>query len=97
MTDKWRHYVKMTSSCYVATQSIQELLRTLFEIKMRKIMVRKKIIIDLNEDGIENPSLEITICHHSASLVMPNDDPRVEFCISPDSNRVLSLLFLHNK
>ena len=25
---------------------------------------------------IENPSLGITVCHHSASLVMPNGDPR---------------------
>ena len=24
----------------------------------------------------ENPSLVITVCHHSASLVMPNGDPR---------------------
>ena len=30
-------------------------------------------------DGIENMSLRITVCHHSASLVMPNDDPRDGF------------------
>ena len=28
------------------------------------------------EDGIENPSLAIAICRHSASLVMPIGDPR---------------------
>ena len=28
------------------------------------------------EDGMENPSLAITVCHHSASLVMPIGDPR---------------------
>ena len=26
--------------------------------------------------GLNNPSLAITVCHHSASLVMPIDDPR---------------------
>ena len=26
--------------------------------------------------GWKNPSLGITVCHHSASLVMPNGDPR---------------------
>ena len=29
----------------------------------------------------ENPSLVITVCHHSASLVMPNGDPRDGFSI----------------
>ena len=29
--------------------------------------------------GYKNPSLEITVCHHSASLVMPNCDPRNRF------------------
>ena len=29
--------------------------------------------------GQKNPSLGITICHHSASLVMPNGDPRDGF------------------
>ena len=30
-------------------------------------------------DGIENPSLVITVCHHLASLVMPIGDPRDGF------------------
>ena len=29
--------------------------------------------------GSKNPSLVITICHHEASLVMPNDDPQDGF------------------
>ena len=29
--------------------------------------------------GWKNPSLGITVCHHSASLVMPNGDPRDGF------------------
>ena len=29
--------------------------------------------------GSKNPSLVITVCHHSASLLMPNGDPRDEF------------------
>ena len=31
------------------------------------------------EDGIENPSLVITVCHHAASLVVPIGDPRDHF------------------
>ena len=31
------------------------------------------------EGGIENPSLVITFCHHSASLVMPIGDPQDGF------------------
>ena len=30
----------------------------------------------------KNPSLEITVCRHSASLVMPNGDPRDGFFYS---------------
>ena len=32
------------------------------------------IIYYLCEDGIENPSLKLTICHHSASILMPIGD-----------------------
>ena len=45
---------------------------------MRYLMVSKNKH-HLSEDGIENPSLAITVCHHSASLVMPNGDPRDGF------------------
>ena len=34
------------------------------------------MILNLCEDGIENLSLVITICHHSASLVMSIGDPQ---------------------
>ena len=47
--------------------------------------------------GEKNPSLGITICHHSASLVMPNDDPRDGFfyptlTLRIDSYRILQEL-----
>ena len=32
-------------------------------------------LLILCEDGQKNPSLAITICHHSASLMMPIGDP----------------------
>ena len=35
--------------------------------------------------GSKNPYPVITVCHHSASLVMPNSDPRGIFFI-PTSN-----------
>ena len=33
--------------------------------------------------GLKSPSLVITVCHLSASLVMPIGDPRDEFSIPP--------------
>ena len=39
-------------------------------------MVSKKRIHYLGEGRIENPSLRITVCHHFASLAMPNSDPQ---------------------
>ena len=41
-------------------------------------MICKKIIHYLFEEGIEKPALEATVCHHSASLAMPNGDPRAD-------------------
>ena len=46
-------------------------------MKMRYLKVSKKKNINyyyVCEDGM---SLTITVCHHSASLVMPNDDPLI--------------------
>ena len=56
----------MTLSCHVASKHIQDFLGAFFKHKMRHVMVSKK-----------NPA--ITVCHHSASLVMPNGDPRDRF------------------
>ena len=42
-------------------------------------MCKTKRIHYLCEGGIENLSLVITTCHHSASLVMPIGDPRDGF------------------
>ena len=33
----------------------------------------------LCEDGIENPTLGITVCHHLVTLMMPNSDPWDQF------------------
>ena len=46
-------------------------------------MVSKKKIHNLCNGKIENPSLGIIVCHHSARLVMPNSDPRDGFSILP--------------
>ena len=40
---------------------------------------QEKETIILVRGGYKNQSLGITICHHLASLVMPNRDPRDEF------------------
>ena len=40
--------------------------------------------------GKKNPSLVITLCHHSASLVMPNGDPRNGFFSPALTNNYIS-------
>ena len=50
-----------------------------FQCKMMYLVMSKKRIHYSCEGGIENPYLVITICHHSASLVMPIGDPRDGF------------------
>ena len=42
-------------------------------------MVRKKNIVYRVRVGKKNPSHAITVCHHSASLVIPIGDPRGGF------------------
>ena len=46
------------------------------------------------------PSLGITICHHSASLVIPNDDPNEGFffytLITPDRRQSKTLILSTN-
>ena len=50
-----------------------------FEIKKKISGEQEKYTIIRARAGKKNPSLEITICHHSAYLVMPNGDPRDGF------------------
>ena len=51
-----------------------------FDYKMRYLVVnKKKESIFRVMVGLKNPSLVITICHHSVSLVMPIGDPRDGF------------------
>ena len=46
-----------------------------FPMKFRYLVVSKKRIHYLCEDGIGNPPLVMAVCHQSASLVVPNSDP----------------------
>ena len=47
--------------------------------------MKKKVVSKKNKSiirvrvGQKNPSLGITVCHHSASIVMQNGDPRDKF------------------
>ena len=41
-------------------------------MSMKKSIIRASV-------GKKNPSLGFTVCHHSASLVMPNGDPKDDF------------------
>ena len=63
-------YVKMMSSCCVASQCIQELLEAFFYIKMSYLMVNKKRIHYLFEDGIAN---SVPRNHRFSSLGKPAD------------------------
>ena len=46
---------------------------------MKTVVSKKKEPTIRVRVGQKNPSLGITVCHRSASLVMPNDDPRDGF------------------
>ena len=76
-------YVKFKSSCHIASQRIRELLGAFFKHKMRHFMVhfmvskKKNPLFALRWDRKIRPSR--SVCHHSASLVMPNRDPRDGF------------------
>ena len=63
--------VVVTSLCYVAFQRIQEFLGALFQKKVRYLMPSKKKDPFLCEDGIEIPSLAITVS--VLSLGKPRD------------------------
>ena len=43
--------------------------------------------------GLKNPSLEITVCHHSASLMMQNGDPRGGFFYPTLTLMIDSIIF----
>ena len=68
------YYVKVTSSFEFASWHIQGLLEAYFKLKKNSGEQEKESIIRVRE-GWKNPSLEITVCHNSASLMMPNGDP----------------------
>ena len=67
---------------YIASRCIQELLGALFKQGNAIFNCeQEKENIFRMKDVLKNPSLVITVCHHSASLVMPNGDPGdVFFC-----------------
>ena len=67
--NKWcQCYVKEMSSCYVATWHIQELLKALFNIRIWSLLVSKKKIHYLCEDGIEKS----VSCDHRLSSLCKN-------------------------
>ena len=70
----------------------------------RLLLKYKKAVFDGEQEkecifsvrmGQKNPSLTVTICHHSASLVMPNGDPRdIFFC--PILTLMIYLYYIKN-
>ena len=68
---------RVTSSCeinkYINTNSGEQEKESTFRVRV----------------GQKNPSLGITVCQHSASLVMPNGDPREGFCYPTLNDRFL--------
>ena len=70
----------MTSSFYGTSQHIQELMGAFFEYEKAIFNGEhgNKSIIYVRM-GKKNLFLAITICHHSASLVMPNSDSQDRF------------------
>ena len=68
-------HIIVTPSGYATLQHIQELLG----VKMRYLMVSKKKDPFLRENGIENVSFVITVCHRLASLQMSNSDPQDKY------------------
>ena len=73
------------SSYDVAYQRIQKLFRAFsFEHKMQYLVMSKiKNLYNECEGRIEKSVPRITVCHHSASLVMPNGDPQDRFFYPP--------------
>ena len=70
----------MTPSYHVTLQRIQHVKERLGAfLKTQKLVFngeQEKESITPVRMGLKNASIVITICHHLASLVMPNDDPR---------------------
>ena len=68
------------SSCHVTSKRFQELLEAF--LKYKNVIFNgeqeKEFIIPVRM-RYKNMYLVITVCHHSASLVMPNGDPRDRF------------------
>ena len=69
------------TACDIASQRIQGFLETYF-----KIIGEQEKYIFYVKVGYKTPSLEITVCHHSASLVMPNSDLRGGTSIPPSQS-----------
>ena len=81
LKDQWCHYyVKVRSAWYVTSHCIQKLLVAFFKYEHAVFNGEQESesIIRVGM-GKKNPSLEITVCHHSASLLMSNCDPQDGF------------------
>ena len=74
---KWCHHVA-SIHLYQYSSVFRIFLKTFscfFQYKMRYLVMSKKQIYYFCEDGIENLSLKITVCHNSASLMMKISNP----------------------
>ena len=80
MVVKQRHcYVKMTSACGILSQRIYRLLEDYYKLIKKTNGEQEKESIICVRVGLKNMTLGITVCHHSAGLMMPNNDPRDRF------------------
>ena len=68
---------QVTALCEIASLRIHGLLETYFKRgeQEKESIIRVRV-------GLKHPSLGITVCHHSASLVMTNGDP-LDRCFYP--------------
>ena len=74
----------MASLCYVVSQLIEVFKKNknaVSNCEPREEKINKKAIICVRM-GKKKLSLAISICHHSASLVMPNGDPWNRFSVT---------------
>ena len=78
------------------------IFRNLWQLILKKISgEQEKECINYVRVGLKNPSLGITVCHHSACLVIPNGVPRDKFfyptlTLLINSNMVPKVFAIHS-
>ena len=83
-------YGRQVTSLYLRTSG------AFFKHEMRYLIVSKKKIHYSSEGRIENYVPRDHVCHHSASLMMPNGDPRDAFFYPTLTLMVESYILLLN-